>query len=51
VAQLTSGEAFLDFAAAFTALDVMNGRSKTRKKTQPNATDNGVMIKSEMVRM
>ena len=35
----------------FAALDVINGRSNTRKNTHANATDNGVVISNEIVRM
>ena len=43
--------AFLDLVAARTALDVINGRSQTRKNTHANATDSGVIISNETVRM
>ena len=36
---------------AFAAVDVINGRSNTRKNTHANATDNGVVISNEIVRM
>ena len=40
------------FAGTFTAAGkVINGRSKTRKNSQANATVSGVIITSEMERM
>jgi hypothetical protein len=51
VAQLTSAGALLVFTGALTAEDVINGRSQMRKNTHANATDSGVMINNEIVRM
>ena len=41
----------VDFARVFTAVEVMKGRSNRRKNTQANATDSGVVISTEIVRM
>lgn len=39
------------WSETFAAVDVINGRSNTRKNTQANATDNGVIISNEIVRI